>query len=142
MFASSFRRPSGFACRARGTSQAGLPAASQTVRAARGRLGNVDLRWGVSDEESAEDHALPICLTEIERCWPYFIGLLRERYGAAVDKVHPDVLAREPWLKDYLDHSLTELEILYRVSRRPGPSETLFLLFPSSGLFGPPASGR
>ena len=43
--------------------------------------GEVDLRWGIPDEEKAEGKVLPICLAEIERCRPYFIGLLGERYG-------------------------------------------------------------
>ena len=41
----------------------------------------VDLRWGVTDEQAAEGAVLPICLAEIERTRPYFIGLLGQRYG-------------------------------------------------------------
>lgn len=40
----------------------------------------VDLRWGITKEQSAEGQVLPICLEEIHRCRPYFIGLLGERY--------------------------------------------------------------
>jgi len=36
----------------------------------------VDLRWGVTDEQKAEGDVLPICLAEIDRTRPYFIGLL------------------------------------------------------------------
>jgi hypothetical protein len=43
--------------------------------------GEVDLRWGIPDEAQAEGRVLPICLAEIERCRPWFIGLLGERYG-------------------------------------------------------------
>ena len=39
----------------------------------------VDLRWGVTDEQKAEGAVLPICLAEIDRSRPYFIGLLGER---------------------------------------------------------------
>ncbi len=41
----------------------------------------VDLRWGVTDEQKAEGAVLPICLAEIDRSRPYFIGLLGQRYG-------------------------------------------------------------
>ena len=41
----------------------------------------VDLRWGVTDEQRAEGRVLSICLAEIHRSRPYFIGLLGERYG-------------------------------------------------------------
>ena len=37
----------------------------------------VDLRWGVTDEQKAEGAVLPICLAEIDRSRPYFIGLIR-----------------------------------------------------------------
>lgn len=47
--------------------------------------GEVDLRWGVTDEQAAEGRVLPICLEEIKRCRPYFIGLLGERYGWIAD---------------------------------------------------------
>ena len=43
--------------------------------------GEVDLRWGVTDEQAAEGQVLPICLEEIRRCRPYFVELLGERCG-------------------------------------------------------------
>src|SRR5262245_57520875 len=43
--------------------------------------GEVDLRWGITDEDTAEGRVLPICLAEIDSCRPFFIGLLGERYG-------------------------------------------------------------
>src|SRR5580765_167961 len=54
--------------------------------------GEVDLRWGVTDEEKSEGAVLPICLAEIERSRPYFIGLLGERYGWVPDEI-PAALA-------------------------------------------------
>jgi len=36
----------------------------------------VDLRWAVTDEQKAEGAVLPICLAEIDRSRPFFIGLL------------------------------------------------------------------
>jgi hypothetical protein len=30
----------------------------------------VDLRWGVTDEQAEQDEVLPICLAEIARCRP------------------------------------------------------------------------
>ena len=46
--------------------------------------GEVDLRWGITDEQKSEGMVLPICLDEIKRCRPFFIGLLGERYGWVV----------------------------------------------------------
>jgi hypothetical protein len=41
----------------------------------------VDLRWGITEEQAERGEVLPICLAEIDRCRPFFIGLLGERYG-------------------------------------------------------------
>ena len=44
----------------------------------------IDLRWGVSEEESKNGATVEICLKEIERCRdfpPFFVGFLGERYG-------------------------------------------------------------
>ena len=51
----------------------------------------VDLRWGVTDEQKAEGAVLPICLAEIDRSRPYFIGLHRAalRLGAGVAAGRP-----------------------------------------------------
>jgi tetratricopeptide (TPR) repeat protein len=83
--------------------------------------GEVDLRWGVTDEQAAEGKVLPICLEEIKRCRPYFIGLLGERYGWIPDALPADLIEREPWLAEHLHGktSVTELEILHGVLRNP-----------------------
>ena len=44
----------------------------------------IDLRWGVTEEESKNGATVEICLKEIDRCRdfpPFFIGFLGERYG-------------------------------------------------------------
>lgn len=89
--------------------------------------GEVDLRWGITDEATAEGQVLPICLQEIERCRPYFIGLLGERYGWVPDTIPADLIEHQPWLRDYRQRSVTELEMLHGVSRKDGlPVQALF----------------
>ena len=39
-------------------------------------LVDIDLRWGITPEQSETGEVLPICLAEIDRCRHYFIGLL------------------------------------------------------------------
>ena len=81
----------------------------------------VDLRWGITTEEASEGKVLPLCLAEIERCRPFFIGLLGERYGWVLkDHEFPDeLLENQPWLNAYKEHSVTELEILHGVLLDP-----------------------
>lgn len=41
--------------------------------------GEVDLRWGVTDEQKAEGQVLPICLAEIHNCRPEAFAMSRAR---------------------------------------------------------------
>lgn len=81
--------------------------------------GEVDLRWGITDEEMAEGKVLPICLEEIENCFPFFIGVLGERYGWVPTEIPKELVEREPWLENNRDCSVTELEIMHGVLNNP-----------------------
>jgi len=81
-------------------------------------LVDVDLRWGITPEEAERGEVLPICLAEIDRARPYFIGMLGERYGwiPSPEGFAPDLIERRPWIKKHQgDKSVTELEILHGV---------------------------
>ncbi len=93
----------------------------------------VDLRWGVTDEEEAEGQVLPICLREIERCRPYFIGLLGERYGWVPDRFPPEAEALAEWLPEYRGRSVTEIEIVHGVLRNPEMAGHAFFYFRDPG---------
>ena len=79
----------------------------------------VDLRWGITDEQASEGAVLPICLDEIHRCRPYFIALLGERYGWVPRELPDELLEREPWLREHRQRSVTHLEILHGVLNSP-----------------------
>ncbi len=79
----------------------------------------IDLRWGVTDEQKAEGAVLPICLAEIDRTRPYFIGLLGQRYGWVPDEIPAQLVDELGWLADDHDRSVTELEILHGVLNNP-----------------------
>lgn len=81
----------------------------------------VDLRWGIPEDEQAEARVLPICLEEVERCRPFFIGILGERYGSILPIIAPEVIAQEPWLGQPMvqGKSATELEIIHGVLDGP-----------------------
>ncbi|MBN1460183.1 MAG: DUF4062 domain-containing protein [Armatimonadetes bacterium] len=80
---------------------------------------DVDLRWGVTDEEAAEGRVLPVCLAEIERSRPYFIGILGERYGWVPSEIPESLVESQPWLRQQEGRSITELEILHGVLDNP-----------------------
>lgn len=81
----------------------------------------VDLRWGITEEESIKHNTLKICLDEIKACRPYFICLLGERYGwvPPTDAYNNLILVEHEWLKEHQGRSITELEVLYGVLNQP-----------------------
>eukprot|EP01094_Clydonella_sp_ATCC50884_P023492 TRINITY_DN564_c0_g1_i1.p1 TRINITY_DN564_c0_g1~~TRINITY_DN564_c0_g1_i1.p1 ORF type:complete len:1379 (-),score=445.40 TRINITY_DN564_c0_g1_i1:244-4380(-) len=82
----------------------------------------VDLRWGITEEESRGGQVLRRCFDEIDRS-NYFVCLLGERYGWSATGGAPDALLQSTfenairdghkWLGRYRDRSITELEVLY-----------------------------
>ena len=82
----------------------------------------VDLRWGITEAQSQRKETVQYCLAEIQRCRPYFIGLIGERYGwiPPDDYYAEDLREQHPWLLPEIAHkSATELEILYGVLNDP-----------------------
>lgn len=91
---------------------------------------DVDLRWGITEQEAKEDKVLEICLDEIEKCKPFFIGLLGERYGWVPDKYHVTDQPLFGWLKKFRHgHSVTALEIFQGVLNNPESGYRTFFYF-------------
>jgi len=92
----------------------------------------VDLRWGVTEEQSQRKETLRHCLAEIKRCRPFFIGLLGERYGwvPGPEAYSPALLDEEDWLRSEVSkRSVTELEILHGVLNDPDMAGRSFFYF-------------
>src|SRR5688500_11499881 len=79
--------------------------------------GEVDLRWGITDEQLVEGRVLPLCLAAIDLCLPYFIGLLGERYGWVPADLPQAATAAQPWISEDTQASIPELEILHGALR-------------------------
>jgi hypothetical protein len=91
--------------------------------------GEVDLRWGITDEQKAEGKVLPICLAEIDRCRPYFIGILGELYGWIPEQIPAGLDENQKWLTEHVNNSVTALEILYGVLNNPSMADRSFFYF-------------
>lgn len=42
----------------------------------------VDLRWGIPEEDSENSRILEICIGEVLHCSPFFVGMIGDRYGS------------------------------------------------------------
>ena len=99
-----------------------------------------DLRWGVNtknteDEEKADKKVLDVCLDEIDRCRPYLIVLLGERYGfqpgkELIQKAAENRgfrLSEEEDTDEGADISVTELEIRYGILAAEKPKVCVYM---------------
>jgi tetratricopeptide (TPR) repeat protein len=85
------------------------------------RFTEVDLRWGLTDEDVALGQVIRTCLEEVDKCRPYFIGITGDRYGFIPTHLDiykdPAVLEQYPWIEDAVINqmSITEMEAQYGV---------------------------
>jgi tetratricopeptide (TPR) repeat protein len=109
-------------------------------------LFELDLRWGIGEEESKQGKVVDICLKEIQKTTPFFIGLLGERYGwvptpeeQALIGENTDVLEDYPWIREELKGgtSITEIEIQEGVLRAKEKINAYFY-FRSPNMKTPP----
>lgn len=89
----------------------------------------VDLRWGISNEDTINGMVLPICLKEIDNS-NCFISLIGGRYGTCLgfDEYNSnEILKRQfKWLEGRNELSYTEVEIIYGALMREN-ADALFL---------------
>lgn len=45
------------------------------------RIQEVDLRWGITEDEAKKGSIVDLCLSGIDECQPYFLCMLGKRYG-------------------------------------------------------------
>ena len=91
---------------------------------------DVDLRWGVTEEDAQRGKALEICLHEIEDCRPFFIGLLGERYGWIPPRYDiPDEEQFDTLRNIEAGHSITAMEIYHGVLNNPRMRTHAFFYF-------------
>lgn len=82
----------------------------------------IDLRWGITDDDVINGHVMDICFNEIEKCRPFFVGIIGDRYGSPISlsqirnnpKTQPYIEQIEKQYSKY-ELSATELEMQYGV---------------------------
>ena len=111
-----------------------FPALRSRLKDRHVELVDIDLRWGITEEQAERGEVLPICLMEIDRARPFFVGLLGDRYGwvPTEEVFSEDLMANHPWLKEHqAGKSVTEMEILHGVLNNPNMAGRAFFYFRS-----------
>lgn len=107
----------------------------------------IDLRWGITSEEAKTGKVLELCLYEIERCNPFFIGILGDRYGwspALSDLSANNMLLEQyEWLRQDIEDglSITEIEMQFAVLRKQQHGFAFFFI-KNGGQNNHPRDGR
>ena len=107
----------------------------------------LDLRWGITESESKTGKVIEICIDEINRTRPFFIGLVGDRYGWIPDEEemrrNRHLEEKYPWVREYMKRgaSITEIEMQYGVLDSGLPVDAFFFLKEEHGSTGA-AAGR
>lgn len=95
-------------------------------------LTEVDLRWGITPEQSQNGQVVEICLEEIENSIPFFIGIIGDRYGWVPNEsdIPETTLERYDKVNAYLKRelSVTEMEMQFGVLERPENMNAYFFI--------------
>lgn len=97
-------------------------------------LTELDLRWGITEEESRTGKVVEICLKEIENSIPFFIGIIGNRYGWQPSERDicdsEEMKGRFRWVYDDIKDglSVTEMEMQYGVLRRSSTMNASFYI--------------
>ena len=102
-------------------------------------LTELDLRWGITPEESESGKVVEICLREIENSVPFFIGIIGARYGWVPNEKDIPECTYEKFhqVKDYLKRelSVTEMEMQFGVLERPENMNAYFFIKDEDGKY-------
>jgi telomerase protein component 1 len=82
-----------------------FPALRERLEKHRIHLVDIDLRWGITEEESRHDRVLDLCLQQIDECRPFFVGILGERYGWVPKTFHEEAASKYGWVQHHTGKS-------------------------------------
>ena len=82
-------------------------------------LTDIDLRWGITEEESENKGTVGTCLRHIDKCRPFFICFIGQRRGWIPDfkeDINEETKNRYPSIQKIISNkSLTEIEIEHAI---------------------------
>uniref|UniRef100_A0A2K5U8F8 Telomerase protein component 1 n=1 Tax=Macaca fascicularis TaxID=9541 RepID=A0A2K5U8F8_MACFA len=113
-----------------------LPALQARAAPHRISLHGIDLRWGVTEEETRRNRQLEVCLGEVENA-QLFVGILGSRYGYIPPSYNLPDHPHFHWAQQYPSgRSVTEMEVMQFLNRsqRLQPSAQALIYFRDSSF--------
>ncbi|XP_039355049.1 telomerase protein component 1 isoform X3 [Mauremys reevesii] len=115
-----------------------LPALRARAAPHRLALQEIDLRWGITEQEARQERQLELCLSEVARS-QLFVGILGERYGYVPREYSLPDAPQYEWVKSYpRGRSITELEVMQFLSsqRNSGSAAQAFFYLREPDFLG------
>ncbi|XP_006163129.1 telomerase protein component 1 [Tupaia chinensis] len=113
-----------------------LPALQARAAPHRISLHGIDLRWGITEEETRRNRQLEVCLGEVENS-QLFVGILGSRYGYIPPNYNLPDHPHFHWAQQYPPgRSVTEMEVMQFLNRglRQQPSAHALIYLRDSGF--------
>nr|XP_054303571.1 telomerase protein component 1 isoform X2 [Pongo pygmaeus] len=113
-----------------------LPALQARAAPHRISLHGIDLRWGVTEEETRRNRQLEVCLGEVENA-QLFVGILGSRYGYIPPSYNLPEHPHFHWAQQYPSgRSVTEMEVMQFLNQnqRLQPSAQALIYFRDSSF--------
>eukprot|EP00002_Diphylleia_rotans_P017507 TRINITY_DN339_c0_g3_i4.p1 TRINITY_DN339_c0_g3~~TRINITY_DN339_c0_g3_i4.p1 ORF type:complete len:1206 (-),score=300.21 TRINITY_DN339_c0_g3_i4:1020-4637(-) len=111
--------------------QHGVPEIKEFAKTYGVELVFIDLRWGLTLDDSRNGKVVIRCCESIEKC-PYFVCLLGAKYGwipnhSKADEWDPETDSRYPQISGYENKSVTDYEIMFAsMGQKPASNRALF----------------
>ena len=58
-----------------------FPSLRERLLPYRVELYDIDLRWGITEDEAKNEKVIGLCLDQVDECRPFFLAFLGHRYG-------------------------------------------------------------
>ena len=119
-----------------------FPALRERLLPHRVELYDIDLRWGITEDEARNEKVIRLCLEQVDECRPFFLAFLGHRYGWVPERIPDDTTAKYPFVAQFPGVSVTELELRHGAMIDPQGKRALVLLRAEGALASIPEATR
>ena len=78
-----------------------FPALRERLLPHRVELYDIDLRWGITEDEAKNEKVIHLCLEQIDACRPFFLAFLGHRYGWVPPRIPTETQTQYPFVATY-----------------------------------------
>ncbi len=119
-----------------------FPALREKLLPHRVELYDIDLRWGITEDEAKNEKVVRLCLEQVDDCHPFFLAFIGHRYGWVPPKIPADATEKYAFITRFPGVSVTELELRHGAMLDPAGKRSLIMLRNEAALNSIPEATR